>query len=187
MMGWPGLVICFVWAFAEAIFFFVVVDVLISFVTLLSMRRGFAQIGVAVAGAALGGLLLYGFAQRQPEAARSLLARVPWVRNGMLEDARQDLVEEGAWGVVRGPKKALPNKVYAVLAPEMVSAPAYLLATVRARLPRFFTIWVLFVVVRGLLRCWIDAYPRTTLTTLAVLWVVLYFTLVRSAVDAFGL
>jgi hypothetical protein len=104
----------------------------------------------------------------------------------MIADARQDLLQEGAWGVVRGPRKALPNKVYAVLAPEFVSAPAYLLATVRSRIPRFFTAWVIFAVLRVLLRPVLDARPRTSLAALAVFWVVFYFTVVRAAVDTFG-
>lgn len=186
LVGWPGLVICFVWSVAEAIFFFVVADVFISFVTLLSIRRGLVQIRAASVGAALGGLFLYGFAQCYPGQAYTMVGHVPWIRHGMIEDARQDLLHEGAWGVIRGPRKALPNKVYAVLAPQYVSAPAYLIATVRSRLPRFFTAWVIFAIVRLLLRRLIDAYPRTSLTTFAVLWVVFYLTVVRAAVDAFG-
>lgn len=186
LLGWPGLAICLAWSVAEAIFFFVVADVFISFVTLLSIRRGLVQIGAASLGAALGGLILYGFAQRHPEEAYTMLVHVPWIRHGMIEDARQDLLQEGAWGVIRGPRKALPNKVYAVLAPQYVSAPAYLIATVRSRLPRFFTAWVIFAIMRLLLRRLIDAYPRTSLATFAVLWVVFYFTVVRAAVDAFG-
>jgi hypothetical protein len=186
LLGWPGLTICLVWSIAEAIFFFVVADVFISFVTLLSMRRGLVQIGAASVGAALGGLFLYSFAQRHSAEAYTMLVQVPWIRNGMIDDARQDLLQDGAWGVIRGPRKALPNKVYAVLAPQYVSAPAYLIATVRSRLPRFFTAWVIFAVMRLLLRHLLDAHPRTSLATFAVLWVVFYFTVVRAAVDAFG-
>jgi hypothetical protein len=186
LLGWPGLAIGFAWGVAEAIFFFVVADVFISFVTLLSIRRGFLQIGTALVGAALGGLFLYGLAQRHPDTAHALLAKVPWIRNGMIEDARHDLQEEGAWGVACGPEKALPNKVYAVLAPEFVSPLDYVLVTVVARVTRFFGAWVIFTGVRALLRRRIDAHPRHSLAILAVFWVVFYFTVVRSAVDAFG-
>src|SRR5262245_3785646 len=41
--GRPGLAAGFLWGFAEAVFFFVIPDVLLSLVTLFSVRQGLKQ------------------------------------------------------------------------------------------------------------------------------------------------
>jgi hypothetical protein len=180
------LAVGFAWGFAEASFFFVVPDVIISVVALFSVRQGLKQVAAALAGATVGGMLLFSFARHDPETAHGLLQHVPWLRTGMIEDARRDLQEEGAWGVTRGPAKGLPYKVYAVLAPAHVSWFAFLVVTPAARIGRFLGAWMTFATVRWFLRRRIDAHPHVTLATMAVKWLVFYHIVVRAFVEQFA-
>lgn len=186
LLGWPGLIAGFAWGFAEASFFFVVPDVIISLVTMFSPRQGLKQVGAALVGATVGGMLLFSLAYHDPEAGLDLLNHVPWLRGGMIEDARRDLREEGAWGVTRGPAKGLPYKVYAVLAPAHVSWLAFLLVTPAARIGRFFGAWMTFAAVRWFLRRAIDAHPRLTVAAMTVKWLLFYHLVVRAFVEHFS-
>jgi membrane protein YqaA with SNARE-associated domain len=186
LLGWPGLVAGFVWGFAEASFFFVVPDVIISLVTMFSPRQGLKQVGAALVGATVGGMLLFSLAHHDPDAAHGLLRHVPWLRAGMIEDARRDFHEEGAWGMMRGPAKGLPYKVYAVLAPAHISWLAFLLVTPLDRVSRFFGTWMTFSAVRWFLRRRIDAHPRITIAAMAVKWLLFYHIVVRAVVEHFS-
>jgi membrane protein YqaA with SNARE-associated domain len=186
LLGRPGLAVSFVWGFAEATVFFVVPDVFISVIALLSARQGLKQVGAALAGATVGGMLLFGFARHDPDAAHALLRHVPWIRAGMIEDAQRDYEEEGAWGMMRGPAKGLPYKVYAVLAPAHISWLAFLLMTPLDRVGRFFGTWMTFATVRWFLRRRIDAHPYRTLAAMAVKWLVFYHIVVRAFVEQFA-
>lgn len=53
--------ISFLWGFSEAIWFFIIPDVFLTFIALFSLKRALIGMGWAIFGAMLGGALLYGF------------------------------------------------------------------------------------------------------------------------------
>jgi len=77
------------WGFAEATFFFVVPDVLFTRTTLVSLSRGWWQLGVAVIGATMAGSLMYVWASSSPVQARAAVARVPFLGEKIITPAEE--------------------------------------------------------------------------------------------------
>jgi len=63
LAGSGGLALSFFWGFFEATFFFVVPDVLLSLVVIVSFRRVWRHIAAAIGGAVCGGALMFFWAQ----------------------------------------------------------------------------------------------------------------------------
>ncbi|HRE43340.1 MAG TPA: hypothetical protein PKY87_05150 [Terricaulis sp.] len=133
----------FAWGVAEASVFFIVPDVLLSYI---GVKRGPRAAGVAslwaACGAALGGVGMYLWAQSDPDAARAFVLAVPAISLAMAEAAARAMAEQGWFpATLSGPLSRTPYKVYAILAPA-ADAPlwAFAAASVIARLPRFLLV-----------------------------------------------
>jgi len=174
MLGRPGLAAAFLWGLAEAIFFFVIPDVLLSFVAMLDWRSTWKHVVAALAGAFLGGALLFHWAQVDPQSAHAAVARVPFVTPEMFVKVNTGLDKMGLLAVLSGSVSGIPYKLYAVEAPRIATQFAFLLATPPARAVRFILVWMIFGAAAGWLR------RRYTLTTRklacihAVIWIVVY-------------
>lgn len=132
-----------IWGFAEATLFFFVPDVLLSYIGLKRGVKAAARASViAAAGAALGGALMYAWSTADPAAARAAVLAVPAISEDMVRSA-QAAMGTHAWFIATllGPLTSTPFKVYAILAPHAgASLPAFALAGVVARLPRFLIV-----------------------------------------------
>ncbi len=174
LLGRPGVAMAFVWGAAEGSVFFLVPDIIITLAALFSARESFRHLAAVTAGSVLAGLVMYQWADRDPMAARAVVARVPFVTPAMFETVARDLEAYGAWGLCKGPMSGIPYKVYAVEAPPRVGLTAFVAVSVPARLERLLLSWVLFAS-GGLL-----ARPRTPrgrlllLGAYAAYWVAVY-------------
>src|SRR5215813_1219045 len=83
LLGPGGVVISFVWGFAEATLFFIVPDVLLSLVSIFSRRQVWRHIAAAIAGAVAGGALMFVWAQTNPDSAIAAVKKVPFVTSQM--------------------------------------------------------------------------------------------------------
>ena len=86
--GGAAQVVAFAWGFAEATLFFLLPDV---FLTALAARNLHAAVRAtlsALAGALLGGTLMYACGHAAPERARALLDAVPAVSPALLASVR---------------------------------------------------------------------------------------------------
>lgn len=144
LAGKPGIVLAFLWGLAEGTLFFVVPDVLLSLVAMLEPRKAWRHIVAATAGALLAGILLFGWASRDVVAARSVVARVPFVTTAMFTRVDESYRLRGIGAVFLGPLTGTPYKLYAVEAPAFVNELAFLAATVPARAERFVVVCLLF-------------------------------------------
>ena len=135
----------FAWGFAEATLFFIVPDVLLSYI---GLRRGAKAAATAslyaAVGAGLGGALMFAWSSASAEAARAAVLSVPAINEAMATDAAAS-VETHGWFVATliGPLATTPYKLYAVLAPH-AGAPflQFAAASILARLPRFLIVSV---------------------------------------------
>lgn len=133
---------CFGWGVAEAALFFIVPDVLLSYVGLRQGPRAAAVASLfAALGAACGGALMYWWSSADPAGAREAVLAVPAISEAMA--ARAQAAMAGNWflATLLGPLSSTPFKLYAVLAPHVgASLPAFGAASVVARLPRFLAV-----------------------------------------------
>lgn len=175
MRGWLWRIAAFVWGVAEATLFFIVPDVILSY---LGLKRGARDTAIAslcaAAGAAVGGIIMFTWSQRDPAGAYAAVLAVPAISAAM-GDAAFVAMQTKGWFVatLEGPLSRTPYKVYAVIAPHM-SAPLWLFAaaSVLARLPRFLIVALGTVAIRHWLKRRFDT--RRLVWVWAIAWVVFY-------------
>jgi membrane protein YqaA with SNARE-associated domain len=165
----------FLWGFAEATLFFIVPDVLLSFIGLTRGVKPAARASVVAAiGAAVGGVIMYLWSATDPDAARAAVLAVPAISEAMVAQAREAMAAQ-AWftAALLGPFSSTPFKVYAVLAPYAgASLPAFALASVIARLPRFLIVSIGVALIARRLRRWLS--ERQLLWLLIGAWLLFY-------------
>jgi membrane protein YqaA with SNARE-associated domain len=161
------------WGFAEATLFFIVPDVLLSWLALRDRRTALVACGFALGGALAGGLLMYAWGAAGPAAAVQAVEQVPAIGADMLARVRGELAQQGAWATLFGPISGTPYKTYAIQAHGAgVSVWAFALVSVPARGLRFVLVALLaeFVARR--------AFPRLGLharrMVLAAVWIAFY-------------
>jgi hypothetical protein len=174
ILGRPGLVVAFLWGMAEATFFFIIPDVFLSFVAVRDWRSTWKHIVAVLAGALLGGALLFHWAQADPKAAHAAVARVPFVTPEMFAKVNSGFDKMGLLAVLSGSVSGIPYKLYAVEAPRVSTQFAFLLATPAARAVRFTLVWMIFGVGAGWLRKKYALSTRKLAYIHAVLWLVSY-------------
>jgi membrane protein YqaA with SNARE-associated domain len=132
------------WGFAEATLFFIVPDVLLSLIALESRRRAWVASGFAVAGALLGGGLMFHWAGLDAEQARQALAVIPAISSEMLSQVRQQLESAGLASLFAGSITGVPYKTYAVEAGALgLPLAGFLLVSIPARALRFLAVTAL--------------------------------------------
>lgn len=170
---WP--LAALIWGAAEGFLFFIVPDVLISYVALRhGLKAGVIACLLAAVGAGIGGAAMYGWSAREPEAALAAVTAVPAVSIPMIVHASVAMDREGWFAAaLKGPVTSTPYKVYALLAPSRgASVWGFALGALPIRLPRFLLAAVAFAAIRRLAQERIDA--RWLMTGFTAWWVLFY-------------
>jgi membrane protein YqaA with SNARE-associated domain len=169
---WPEALAA-AWGFAESTLFFLVPDVLLTWLALTVPRRGLRACYWALGGALAGAAVMIAWAARAPAGVEAALLAVPGISPPLLEMVRGQLVAEGLPAILMGPVQGIPYKVYVVEATVLgLSAWLLLAISVPARLLRFLLLTLLAIgIARGPLR-------RLSTRTLRILhlaaWIVFY-------------
>jgi membrane protein YqaA with SNARE-associated domain len=163
----------FLWGFAEATLFFIVPDVLLSFVALRSRRRALTAAAVAALGALPGGMLMYAWSSHDAQQAAALVETVPAIAPALLAQVREQMHGRGPVAVAIGPYVGWPYKVYAIEAREAGVGPlAFAAITWPARASRFLLVALLASAVSRALERWVPLRRREL--ALAVIWIAIY-------------
>src|SRR2546426_2639225 len=109
-----ALTLAFAWGFAEATFFFIVPDVLLTLIACRALRPALKASIVALAGALAGGALMYAFGTREPNSARIFLDYVPAISPALVTSVAAQINESGLLAVMFCPFKGIPLKIYPV-------------------------------------------------------------------------
>jgi hypothetical protein len=170
-----GSLAALVWGFAEASLFFVVPDLLISWVAMnRGLKAGAWASLLAALGAVIGRALIFFWSANDPASARRAVSAVPAVSDAMIADAQADIDANG-WFIaaMKGPLTSTPYKVYALLAPKS-GAPlaAFAPTALPVRLPRFLIVAAIFALIGALFRERIDR--RILLAAFTAGWLLFY-------------
>ena len=100
-----------VWGLTEATLFFIVPDVLLSWVALERPKKGLLACGPALLGALVGGILMWVWGSHHPASAQSALEALPGIRPDMIRTVENELATGGLsavfFGPLRGPSGVL--------------------------------------------------------------------------------
>jgi membrane protein YqaA with SNARE-associated domain len=155
----------FVWGVAEGTLFFVVPDVLLTWIALRDRRRALDACLAATAGAVCGGLLMAVLGHAHPHAMLAWLDKVPAVNAHLIDQARSAMHRHGGLALLEGAFSGVPYKLFAAQARAAgLSLPALLIWTVPARLSRF----VLLTLVANAVARWLR--PRTHHGVVVAVW-----------------
>jgi len=150
--GAPGVALAFVWGLAEATFFFVVPDVIISLAAMLRPRRAWRHLVASLAGAIIGGLCMFLWGAHDAKHAVETVGRVPFVTHAMIQHVEDSYQHQGVVALLLGPLSGTPYKIYAVEAPRFQSLAGFLWASIPARGERFVLVLLGFAGLGVLLR-----------------------------------
>jgi hypothetical protein len=163
------------WGFAEASLFFLVPDVLLSWVALKhGVRAAILACVFAAAGAMAGGAAIWMWSEARPAQAAAVIERVPAIPAGAVARAR-DSIDHGPWVLTAlgGAVSNTPFKLYAAAAPHAgIGLPAFVAATPLIRLPRFLAVSLVVAGLGALLRRRLS--PRVVTTVFLAAWTVFY-------------
>jgi membrane protein YqaA with SNARE-associated domain len=162
-----------VWGFAEATLFFVVPDVLVSWVALDRPRRALVACLVATAGALAGGTASFAWGRADHASARAAMEALPGISPALADRVEADLAERGLVALVVGPARGVPYKLYAAAwGANGGDLLPFLAVSVPARLARFAAIALLAAGLRAIV------FARRSLATCraihVVAWVAFY-------------
>jgi len=183
-----ALILGVVWGFLEGTWFFLVPDVLLSYIAISSLRRALvASLGV-VLGAMAAACVLYGLLGLDHENATIRIQRfwsaLPGFRVSMMARASGYLQADGARGLLSGPQSGLPYRVFVVEAHQLgIPLWRILLWTPPARLERILLLPIIVAGVRmALCRACRTSIPtraafrveRLLVLLLCIYWVGIY-------------
>lgn len=160
------------WGLAEATFFFIVPDVLLSRVVLRGWKGCLRATAAAIVGALIGGAIMFGWGAAYPSQAMRFLDHVPAISIPMIDNAGARLEATGFPAYFKGAAAGVPYKVYAVHAGRLrVPFIRFMIASALARAARF-------LIVCGLASLIANALKRLSLTAKyrlhAVCWILFY-------------
>jgi membrane protein YqaA with SNARE-associated domain len=167
-------VAAFIWGVAEATLFFFVPDVLLSYI---GLKRGVtpavrASI-IAAIGASVGGVIMYIWSSEDFETAYAAVSAVPAISDAMVGRALDAMAPNWFLATLFGPLSSTPFKVYAILAPAVnAPLPAFALAAIAARLPRFLIVSIGVSLIGRFLSRWLS--ERQLLWVLIGAWLLFY-------------
>ncbi|MFD2829379.1 hypothetical protein [Corticicoccus populi] len=134
--------IIFIWGFSEAVWFFIIPDVILSLYALRSrtLQRVFTANIICLSGALLGGAFIYIFSSLNGDTVRSLMLYIPAVHGYMFDSINENMASNTFNALITGPLFGLPYKLFASEAPEYTNIFMFLLFSIPARLIRFLLV-----------------------------------------------
>jgi hypothetical protein len=164
----------FAWGLAEATLFFIVPDVLLSYVGLKQGPRAAAIASIyAAVGAGIGGAFMFTWSAGNADLAREAVLAVPAIDEAMVTRAADAMTDNWFFATLLGPLTSTPFKVYAILAPHAgAELIAFALAGMVVRLPRFLFTAMLVALIGRLMTPRVSPTIQTWLFASA--WLLLY-------------
>lgn len=167
----------FGWGVAEAVLFFIVPDVLLTYIaTRYGLRRGIQATWWALGGAVIGGLIAFGWGATYPAAVNTGMEALPAVDIAMVETVAEQVATEGPAALVTAPLHGRPYKLYAAASGQLdQSALQLALWTIPGRLWRFLGLVTLFGALHAGSQRWRRQIPaRAVVAFWAIFWATVY-------------
>lgn len=163
------------WGVAEATLFFILPDVLLSYFALDRKERLLRLILWALAGAIVGGIIMYYWGFHYPQTAWHWVEAVPAINSELMNSVAKQLRDTGASAIILGPLQGLPYKTYAVQAASASIGPVLFIAiSVIARLLRFLLIAYVARGVSIVLSSRFNVTGKGLIVVWGVIWMAVY-------------
>lgn len=163
------------WGFSEAVWFFVIPDVFVTYVASKNPKNAIPAAFSAILGAVFGGVALYFLARWFPSAVAGVLSHVPLIFPSMSVTVTEGLASDGWIAMVEGASKGIPYKLFAAEAGyRNLSLAAFAGWSVVARSYRITLSAALAAGAGAALRRKLGWSDTTVLRTWSAVWIVTY-------------
>jgi membrane protein YqaA with SNARE-associated domain len=163
------------WGLAEATFFFIVPDIGIGLIALLSWRKGLWATALALAGALIGGTIMYALALHNAEAASRFLSHIPLIDAELIRSVGVQMRSSGLVAMISGPLQGTPYKIYAVQAGALkLPFLQFLLLSVPARLERILPVAMACCLAGVAFRGFVQRRAGIVVGCYLALWIAVY-------------
>lgn len=169
--------VAFGWGLSEAVLFFVIPDVLLTYVAVRQgVRRGLEAAGWAAAGAVIGGLLAFAWGALDAGSVNQAMVALPAVDCEMLDTVTEQVEHHGPRALISGPLGGRPYKLYAAASGATGASPVALaLWTIPGRLWRFVMLaWLSGSVTKLTTSRLTGLPPGTPVAAWAAVWILVY-------------
>jgi membrane protein YqaA with SNARE-associated domain len=182
-----GATFALAWGLAEATVFFVIPDVLLGFAVLFFPIYGLLFCGLAVAGALVGGSVMFLLGKYHAAFALGLLSHIPGISEKMIAAVQADFHVYGLKAMFVAPWQGIPYKIYAVQA-GMGKIPflAFLAASIPARLERFFLVVLIAAVLGKAFQKNIAKNSLAWVWAYVILWIGIYAQYILTLMKRWG-
>jgi len=161
------------WGLAEATLFFIVPDVLLSWVAMKNLRRALIACAWVLLGALIGGCIVWIIGANDPGPTRAVFDVIPAISELMISDVREQLDSRGIVALFVGPLIGTPYKIYALEAAGAgFGLLIFLLISIPARLMRFLVVTLFAAAASRVLRRFVSM--RVLQVLHAVMWISFY-------------
>ena len=167
------MILAFVWGLFEATFFFIIPDMILTFIAIHGFKEGLDASLYALAGALIGGSIMYKMAERKFANAYKFVNRIPAIGKKMLDNVELSLKEKGIVAMITGPIRGIPYKAFAIFAPKVgINFGAFLLASIPARFIRFFFTSMIAWLLADVLFDYIPMWAKYSVW--GIVWIIVY-------------
>lgn len=139
------MIAAFIWGFSEATFFFIIPDVLLSYYALRNdnIKKIFLMNIICIAGAALGGTVVFIMSTLDHSAVIDFMLAVPAIHTYMFDHVQSEMSGNTFLALVTGPLFGVPYKLFAGFAPVYTNIFIFILFSIPARFIRFIIVSLL--------------------------------------------
>lgn len=161
------------WGLAEATAFFIVPDVLLSYIALKQPKKALIASLFVLIGALLGGVILYQWASVNNAVALNFLDAVPGISRPLIDRANALMSHNILYGMLAGSFSGVPYKIFCVQAATLhIPLILFIAYSIPARLLRFLLVIGVVWLLRGSLLKRIE--QRTMLNLFVGFWGIFY-------------
>ena len=161
------------WGVAEATLFFFVPDIWLSIAGRKKLRIGWVACLYCLAGALIGGCVMYAWGHCDLAGIQRMVENVPAVSLSMIERVNEDLTHRGVLAIFLGPITGTPYKVYAAHAAAAgIGLWLFLLISIPARMIRFVLVTAACHYVLKFIGC--SGRDKLSLSLVILFWIIFY-------------
>ncbi|MCP5063422.1 MAG: hypothetical protein GY936_13300 [Ignavibacteriae bacterium] len=162
------------WGFFEGTFFFIVPDIIITFVAMFSFKKSVQQMLFVLLGSLLAGLLMFYLGKINYQLAKSIVLNVPFVGDEMFATVKQQYETSGIWALCKGPMSGIPYKIFAIQAYKYSNLLIFLLISIPARLERVVITWGLFAIYGYFCKNRVKRFEMISVNIHLIYWIIVY-------------